>query len=106
MNKTILCRNRAFVKKGLFLSPIANAKESWLMRQQLLVACAQHFVVIEASARSRVLSLVKEAADMGRDIMAVPGSIHSPLSKGCHKLIREGAKLVESVDEILAEMSN
>lgn len=95
-----------FVKKGLFLSPIANAEESWLMRQQLLVACAQHFVVIEASARSRVLSLVKEASDMGRDIMAVPGSIHSPLSKGCHKLIREGAKLVESVDEILAEMSN
>ena len=76
------------------------------MRQQLLLASAQHFVVIEASARSRVLSLVRQAADVGRDIMAVPGSIHSPLSKGCHKLIREGAKLVESIDEILSEIKN
>lgn len=97
---------RFFSNRGLFLSPIANNEEGWLMRQQLLLACAQHFVVIEASARSRVLSLVRQAADVGRDIMAVPGSIHSPLSKGCHKLIREGAKLVESVDEILSEIKN
>ena len=53
-----------------------------------------------------MLSLVREAADEGRDVMAVPGSIHSPLSKGCHKLIREGAKLVESVDDIVVEMRN
>ena len=94
------------LNKGLLISPLEAAEDSWLMRQRLLVASTDHFVVIESSIRSKVLSLVREAADAGRNVMAVPGSIHSPLSKGCHKLIREGAKLVESADDIWDEIKN
>ena len=94
------------LNKGLLISPLETAEDPWLMRQRLLVASTDHFVVIESSIRSRVLSLVREAADAGRNVMAVPGSIHSPLSKGCHKLIREGAKLVESADDIWDEIKN
>ena len=92
--------------KGLLMSPLENAPDPWLARQRLLIASTDHFVVIQASIRSKVLPLIREAADAGRNIMAVPGSIHSPLSKGCHKLIREGAKLVESVDDIFNEIEN
>lgn len=92
------------LNKGLLISPLEVSEDPWLMRQRLLVASTDHFVVIESSIRSRVLSLVREAADAGRNVMAVPGSIHSPLSKGCHKLIREGAKLVESADDIWDEI--
>ena len=49
---------------------------------------------------------MREAADINRNILAVPGSIYSPLSKGTNRLIREGAKLVESVDDILSEIAN
>lgn len=94
------------LNKGLLISPLETAEDPWLMRQRLLVASTDHFVVIESSIRSKVLSLVREAADAGRNVMAVPGSIHSPLSKGCHKLIREGAKLVESADDIWDEIKN
>lgn len=94
------------LNKGLLISSLEVSEDPWLMRQRLLVASTDHFVVIESSIRSRVLSLVREAADAGRNVMAVPGSIHSPLSKGCHKLIREGAKLVESADDIWDEIKN
>ena len=92
--------------KGLLLTPLENSEDPWLARQRLLIASSDHFVVIEASIRSKVLPLIREAVDAGRNILAVPGSIHSPLSKGCHKLIREGAKLVESVDDIFNEIEN
>ncbi len=92
--------------RGLLLTSLENNIDPWLPRHRLLIASTDHFVVIEASIRSKVLSLVREAADAGRNIMAVPGSIHSPLSKGCHKLIREGARLVESVDDIFNEIKN
>ena len=91
-------------ENGLLLCPLDGLDQLWQSRQRLLVAATDHFVVIEASIRSRVLPVVREAADIGRNIMAVPGSIYSPLSKGCHKLIREGAKLVESIDEIEPEI--
>lgn len=93
-------------KRGLLLSPIEMQNDPWPSRQRLLLAGVEHFVVIEASARSKVLSLMREAADINRNILAVPGSIYSPLSKGTNRLIREGAKLVESVDDILSEVAN
>lgn len=95
---------RFTTENGLLLCPLDGLDQPWQSRQKLLIAATNHFVVIEASIRSRILSVVREAADVGRNVMAVPGSIYSPLSKGCHKLIREGAKLVESIDEIEPEI--
>jgi DNA processing protein len=62
-------------------------------------------LVIEAGLRSGTLITARLAAGQGRDVFALPGSIHNPLAKGCHRLIRDGARLVESVDEILQELA-
>ena len=61
-------------------------------------------LVIEAAAQSGSLITAQLAASQGRDVFAIPGSIHSALAKGCHKLIKEGAKLVESAADVLGEL--
>ena len=73
-------------------------------RNRLIAALAHGVLVVEANPRSGSLITARLAADLGRDVLAVPGSIHSPLARGCNSLIRQGAKLVESVDDILAEL--
>lgn len=92
--------------KGLVLSsifptkPCANDFDLSTTRE-LFLATANAFVVVQAGMRSSVLGLMREAGDLGREVMAVPGSIHSPLSKGCHLLIKQGASLVEGTDDVL-----
>lgn len=113
LDRVYPARNRALahriVEHGCIVSEYALGTPplaaNFPRRNRVISGLAAGVLVIEAAAQSGSLITAQMAAEQGREVFALPGSIHSALAKGCHRLIRDGAQLVETVDEVLLAMS-
>jgi DNA processing protein len=100
--------HRAIAERGAVVSefPLGTPAigGNFPRRNRLISGLARGVLVVEAALASGSLITARLAAEQGRDVFAIPGSIHSPLSKGCHALIKDGAKLVDSAQDVLGEL--
>ncbi len=104
-HRALAARIRA---QGLILSEYAPGTPALALnfprRNRIIAGLAAGTLVVEATLRSGSLITARLAAEAGREVFAIPGSVHAPQSRGCHALIREGAKLVESAADVLEEL--
>lgn len=105
-------RNRALgeqvVEQGALVSEfpigVQPRPEFFPRRNRIISGLSLGVLVVEAALKSGSLITANVAADQGREVFAIPGSIHNPLVKGCHALIRNGARLVETADQVVEEL--
>jgi len=113
LDRVYPARNRelahAIAARGLLLSEfpvgVPPLPEHFPRRNRIISGLALGVLVVEAARESGSLITARLAGEQGREVFAIPGSIHNPLARGSHALIREGAKLVETVDDILSELA-
>jgi DNA processing protein len=104
-NKTLA---KELVEKGLIISEFSLGTPAlatnFPRRNRIISGLSRGALVVEAALASGSLITARQAAEQGREVFAIPGSIHSPFSKGCHQLIKQGAKLVDEANDILVEL--
>ncbi len=112
LDRVYPARHRALahqiVAHGLIVSEFALGtpplNQTFPKRNRIIAGLSRGTLVVEAALLSGSLITARLAVEQGKEVFAIPGSIHSPQSRGCHALIRQGAKLVESVNDVLEEL--